>query len=138
MGDKKQRILPSSGIVKRIEKDQNGMSIIDPQIVTNIVSKNLKVLDNLYNRSKPQVSSTYMYNPVINNIFAGKKIIESERNRGILKRVESGKSGIHIKPENRGKLTRLKKRTGKSEAELWKEGDPAVRKMITFARNSRK
>lgn len=57
---------------------------------------------------------------------------------GILKRVESGKSGIHIKPENRGKLTRLKKRTGKTEAELWKEGNPAVRKMITFARNSRK
>ena len=57
---------------------------------------------------------------------------------GILKRVESGKSGIHIKPENRGKLTRLKKRTGKSESELWKEGNPAVRKMITFARNSRK
>ena len=57
---------------------------------------------------------------------------------GILKRVESGKSGIYIKPENRGKLTRLKKRTGKSEAELWKEGDPAVRKMITFARNARK
>lgn len=57
---------------------------------------------------------------------------------GILKRVESGKSGIHIKPENRGKLTRLKKRTGKTEAELWKEGDPAVRKMITFARNARK
>lgn len=57
---------------------------------------------------------------------------------GILKRVESGKSGIYIKPENRGKLTRLKKRTGKSEAELWKEGNPAVRKMITFARNARK
>ena len=57
---------------------------------------------------------------------------------GILKRVESGKSEIHIKPENRDKLTRLKKRTGKSESELWKEGNPAVRKMITFARNSRK
>lgn len=57
---------------------------------------------------------------------------------GILKRVETGKSGIHIKPENRGKLTRLKKRTGKTEAELWKEGNPAVRKMITFARNARK
>ena len=138
MGDKKQRILPNSGIVKRIEKAQNGMSVINPQIVANTVGKNLKVLDNLYNRSKPQVSSTYIYNPVINNIFAGKKIIESERNGGIVKRVESGKSGIHIKPENRGKLTRLKKRTGKSEAELWKEGDPAVRKMITFARNSRK
>ena len=57
---------------------------------------------------------------------------------GIIKRVEFGKSGIHIQPENRGKLTRLKKRTGKSEAELWKEGNPAVRKMITFARNARK
>ena len=36
------------------------------------------------------------------------------KNGGILKRVESGKSGIHIKPENRGKFTALKKRTGKS------------------------
>ena len=54
------------------------------------------------------------------------------------KYIPIGKSGIHIKPENRGKLTRLKRRTGKSEAELWKEGNPAVRKMITFARNSRK
>jgi hypothetical protein len=45
---------------------------------------------------------------------------------------------IHIKPSHRGRLTELKKRTGKSEAELYKTGGPAVRKMITFARNSRK
>ena len=45
---------------------------------------------------------------------------------------------IKIKPENRGKLTALKKRTGKTEAELWSEGSPSVRKMITFARNARK
>ena len=70
--------------------------------------------------------------------FDSYKYITNFKQGGILKRVESGKSGIHIKPENRGKLTRLKKRTGKSEAELWKEGNPAVRKMITFARNSRK
>ena len=70
--------------------------------------------------------------------FDSYKYITDFKQGGILKRVESGKSGIHIKPENRGKLTRLKKRTGKSEAELWKEGNPAVRKMITFARNSRK
>lgn len=31
---------------------------------------------------------------------------------------KGGKSGIYIKPANRGKLTRLKKRTGKTEAEL--------------------
>lgn len=51
---------------------------------------------------------------------------------------KDGKSPIHIKPANRGKLTNLKKRTGKSEAELYKTGGPAVRKMITFARNARK
>ena len=68
----------------------------------------------------------------------GKWYLNNFKQGGILKRVESGKSGIHIKPENRGKLTRLKKRTGKTEAELWKEGNPAVRKMITFARNARK
>ena len=70
--------------------------------------------------------------------FGSYKYITNFKQGGILKRVESGKSGIYIKPENRGKLTRLKKRTGKSEAELWKEGNPAVRKMITFARNARK
>ena len=70
--------------------------------------------------------------------FDSYKYITDFKHGGILKRIESGKSGIHIKPENRGKLTRLKKRTGKSEAELWKEGNPAVRKMITFARNARK
>lgn len=45
---------------------------------------------------------------------------------------------IHIKPSHRGRLTELKKRTGKTEAELYRTGGPAVRKMITFARNSRK
>lgn len=53
-------------------------------------------------------------------------------------RFADGKSPIRIKPANRGKLTRLKKRTGKSESELYKTGGPAVRKMITFARNARK
>lgn len=43
--------------------------------------------------------------------------------------------GIHIK--HPGRLTALKKRTGKTEAELWAEGKPEVRKMITFARSSR-
>lgn len=48
------------------------------------------------------------------------------------------KSKIRIKPQNRGKLTALKKRTGKTEAELYRTGSAATRKMITFARNSRK
>lgn len=51
---------------------------------------------------------------------------------------KNGKDSIRIKPSHRGRLTALKKRTGKSEAELWKTGGPSVRKMITFARNARK
>ena len=46
--------------------------------------------------------------------------------------------GIHIKESHRGRLTRLKERTGKSEEELYRTGDESVRKMITFARNARK
>lgn len=42
---------------------------------------------------------------------------------------------IHIK--HPGRLTRLKERTGKTEAELWAEGKPEVKKMIIFARNAR-
>ena len=43
---------------------------------------------------------------------------------------------IHIK--HPGRLTALKERTGKTEAELWATGNVHTRKMITFARNARK
>lgn len=46
--------------------------------------------------------------------------------------------GIHIKPENRGKFTALKKRTGKSATWFKKHGTPAQRKMATFELNARK
>lgn len=51
---------------------------------------------------------------------------------------KDGKSPIRIKAANRGKLTRLKKRTGKSESELYNDGNPAHKKMVVFARNARK
>lgn len=44
---------------------------------------------------------------------------------------------IHIKPENRGKFTALKKRTGHSASWFKAHGTPAQRKMATFALNSR-
>lgn len=47
-------------------------------------------------------------------------------------------SDIHIKPSHRGRLTELKARTGKSEAELYNDGNPAHKKMVVFARNARK
>ena len=43
---------------------------------------------------------------------------------------------IHIK--HPGRLTALKERTGKTEAELWATGNAHTRKMITLARNARK
>lgn len=45
---------------------------------------------------------------------------------------------IHIKPENRGKFTALKKRTGKSASWFKAHGTPAQRKMATFALNAAK
>lgn len=45
---------------------------------------------------------------------------------------------IHIKPENRGKFTALKKRTGHSASWFKAYGTPAQRKMATFALNARK
>ena len=47
-------------------------------------------------------------------------------------------SGIHIKPENRGKFTALKKRTGHSASWFKEHGTPAQKKMATFALNARK
>lgn len=51
--------------------------------------------------------------------------------------IPSGKSGIHIKPENRGKFTRLKKRTGKSASWYKTHGTPAQKKMAIFELNAR-
>jgi hypothetical protein len=49
-----------------------------------------------------------------------------------------GKSGIVIKPQNKGKFTAYKKRTGKTTAEAKNSDDPKVRKMATFAANAKK
>jgi hypothetical protein len=49
-----------------------------------------------------------------------------------------GKDGINIKPENRGKFTAYKKRTGKTTEEALHSPDPHVRQMANFARNAAK
>lgn len=45
---------------------------------------------------------------------------------------------IHIKPENRGKFTALKERTGHSASWFKAHGTPAQKKMAVFALNARK
>lgn len=49
---------------------------------------------------------------------------------------EGGK--IHIKPQNRGKFTALKERTGHSASWFKEHGTPAQKKMAVFALNARK
>jgi hypothetical protein len=48
------------------------------------------------------------------------------------------KGGIYIKPENRGKFTATKKRTGKSTEELTHSKNPLTRKRAIFAQNAKK
>ena len=47
-------------------------------------------------------------------------------------------SGIHIKPENKGKFTATKKATGKSTEELTHSKNPLTRKRAIFAQNAKK
>lgn len=94
-----------------------------------------------------------IYNPTISPYISGKpmiKLIPRVQLPNLIELMEdsewepefpgysNGKSPIHIKPANRGKLTRLKARTGKSESELYNDGNPAHKKMVVFARNARK
>ena len=48
------------------------------------------------------------------------------------------KSGIHIDPENKGKFTATKKRTGKSTEELTHSKNPLTKKRAVFAQNVKK
>jgi hypothetical protein len=54
--------------------------------------------------------------------------------------IESFKKGgsIYIKPENKGKFTKTKKRTGKSTEELTHSKNPLTRKRAIFAQNAKK
>lgn len=57
---------------------------------------------------------------------------------GLLLRDYRNGGRIHIKPENRGKFTALKKRTGHSASWFKAHGTPAQKKMAVFALNARK
>lgn len=52
--------------------------------------------------------------------------------------VQFKKGGIHIKPENKGKFTATKKKTGKTTEELTHSKNPVTRKRAVFAQNAAK
>ena len=51
---------------------------------------------------------------------------------------KGGKSGIYIKPENRGKFNATKKKTGKTTEELTHSKNPVTKKRAIFAQNAKK
>ncbi len=52
--------------------------------------------------------------------------------------LQEKKSGIHINPENKGKFTATKKRTGKSTEELTHSKNPLTKKRAVFAQNAKR
>jgi len=98
------------------------------------------------------VSSITPTNEVVNNMDDGGVLafkvpqipIHTEMMEGPLDGLEKdgidyyAKSGIHIKPENRGKFNALKKRTGKTTEELTHSKNPLTRKRAIFAQNAKK
>ena len=76
----------------------------------------------------------------VNFIVRGQDIPDSSKTNQQFIDVRGFKDGgkIHIKPENRGKFTALKKRTGHSATWFKQHGTPAQKKMAVFALNARK
>lgn len=57
--------------------------------------------------------------------------------QGLIDYLKKGKK-IYIKPENRGKFTETKKRTGKTTEELTHSKNPLTRKRAIFAQNAKR
>lgn len=56
----------------------------------------------------------------------------------LYKKSKKARSGIYIKPENKGKFNATKKRTGKSTEELTHSTNPVTKKRAVFAQNAAK
>ena len=81
-------------------------------------------VQNSLNNNAESIGTTQMQNLLANYAaFGGPLFAEGGR--------------IHIKPENRGKFTETKRRTGKTTEELTHSKNPVTRKRAIFALNSR-
>lgn len=76
----------------------------------------------------------------MNRYIMAKEAAAQGNNNSITSMPNSFASGgsIHIKPENRGKFTETKRRTGKTTEELTHSSNPLTRKRAIFAQNARK
>lgn len=82
-------------------------------------------VQNALNNNASNISETQMQNLLANYAAYGGPLF-----------AEGGR--IHIKPENRGKFTETKRRTGKTTEELTHSKNPLTRKRAIFAQNAKK
>ena len=110
------------------------------------LAKQIKALGEEY--AEKYGTNPFKYKPVINpeyNLFhfgnwgvPAFEIVKLKYGGSSNRRSLATGGSIYIKPSHRGRLTELKARTGKSEAELYNDGNPSHKKMVVFARNARK
>lgn len=84
--------------------------------------------------AQKQFAEAWQRNSILNNA----ENLQENQLGNLLQNYAAYGGGIHIKPENRGKFTALKERTGKSATWFKEHGTPAQKKMAIFALNSRK
>ena len=82
-------------------------------------------VQNSLNNNAENIGTTQMQNLLANYAAYGGPLF-----------AEGGR--IHIKPENRGKFTETKRRTGKTTEELTHSKNPVTRKRAIFAQNAKK
>ena len=100
------------------------------------------VMGNLGSKGYPgNTQTSYSSIPIQISVQALERAWNNEQKaRNSLKSLGFYRDGgrIYIKPENRGKFTALKERTGHSASWFKEHGTPAQKKMAVFALNSRK
>ena len=98
------------------------------------ISNDTAWIEGLNPETKRYIKYLALDEDIPDSTYTNKAFEEAAAKRGYMK--NGGR--IHIKPSHRGRLTELKERTGKTEAELYNDGNPAHKRMVVFARNSRK
>ena len=112
-------------------KDNRGryLSFYDVFDFVTLPGKSINIYDRIYEDEVPA-----LYNQNDSAVGLGDLVSRSP----ILRDLKASGGSIHIKPENRGKFTALKKRTGHSASWFKEHGTPAQKKMAVFALNARK
>lgn len=131
MYDKALHIVPDTTSAQNVDlKDYTPKQLWFGYNMTANVKKptTKQILLSPFYKSKENILNYYDF---FKSLFNNKNILEDSK-----KALSFKKGGIYIKPENRGKFTETKKRTGKTTEELTHSKNPITRKRAIFAQNA--